>query len=73
MDGSDVVLNGGRGGSAGQTAQAAHGFSGTRQNASVRTIPKAYLGNVGLMILSIETPNSQFTGRQCADAAFAMG
>ena len=36
-----------RGGSAGKTASAAHGFPGTRQDASVRTVPRVHLGNVG--------------------------
>lgn len=33
---------------AGETAQATHGFPGTRQNDSVRVIPRVHLGNVGL-------------------------
>ena len=36
------------GGSAGKIASAAHGFPGTRQNASVRTVPGVHPGNVGL-------------------------
>jgi len=35
-------------GGAGKTAQAAHGFSGTRQNASFRPILGVHLENVGL-------------------------
>ena len=37
----------GHGGSAGKTASAAHGFPETRQNASVRTVPRVHPGNVG--------------------------
>ena len=47
IDGSDVILDVGRGGSAGKLVAAAHGFPGTRQNASVRTVPRVHPGNVG--------------------------
>lgn len=43
-EGARCILGGG---SAGKTAQAADGFLGTRQNASVHTVPRAHLGNVG--------------------------
>ena len=33
-------------GAPGKTAQAAHGFTGTRQNVSVRTAPLVHMGNV---------------------------
>ena len=29
-------------------AQAAHGFTGTRQNDNTPTVPRVHLGNVGL-------------------------
>ena len=35
---------------AGETAQAAHGFPGTWRNASVRTVPRVHVGNVGLNV-----------------------
>ena len=47
IDGSKLVLDGGRGGTAGKTAQAVDGFPGTRQSASVRTVPGVHPGNVG--------------------------
>ena len=34
----------------GKLCQAAHGFPGTRQNASVRTVPRVHPGNVGLIL-----------------------
>ena len=47
-DGSDIALDGGRGGSAEKTASVAHGFPGTLQNATVPTASRVHPGNVGL-------------------------
>jgi fucose 4-O-acetylase-like acetyltransferase len=44
IDGSGVVLDIGHGGSDGKTVSAAHGFLGTRQNASVPTVPGGIWG-----------------------------
>jgi hypothetical protein len=46
--GTKLVLNGGRGGGAGKTAQAAHASPGIGQNASFRSILGVHLENVGL-------------------------
>ena len=47
IDRSDIVLDGGRGRSVGETVSAADGFRGTRQNASVRIVRRGHPGNVG--------------------------
>ena len=52
MDGSDVVLDSGRGGSAEKAAKATRGFLRTRQNASISDVPRVHPGNVGLRCLS---------------------
>jgi hypothetical protein len=47
MDGSDVILDVGHGGSAGKTAWTTNGFTGTRQDVSLRNVPRVHQGNVG--------------------------
>ena len=53
IDGSKLVLDGGRGAGAGKTAQAAHGYPGTGQNDSFRLVPEGHLGHVGLEAIII--------------------
>ncbi|MBM3571005.1 MAG: EAL domain-containing protein, partial [Alphaproteobacteria bacterium] len=45
--------------SAGETAQATHGFSGTRKNDSVWDIPRVHLGNVGFNELYVSVSDLQ--------------
>ena len=49
MDGSDVVLDVGRGGTAEEMASTARDFSGTRQDVSVRTVPRGSSGECRLI------------------------
>ena len=51
MDGSGVILDGGHGRRAGETAQAAPGFTRTRNNDCVYIVPRVHLGKVGLVDL----------------------
>ena len=46
--GSGVILGGGRGGTAGKTVPADHGFPATRQNDRFCAVPRVDPGNVGL-------------------------
>jgi len=48
IDGSGVVLAGGHGGTAGETAQVDHGFLGTRHDNSLRPILGMHVGNIDL-------------------------
>ena len=47
IDGSGIILGGGRSGTTGKTVPADHGFARTRLNATLRTVTMDHLGNVG--------------------------